>query len=119
MNKLLNRQLDELLTNSRIPSTNLRCESALRVGAATIGRATTSEIAATTVVCDLQDADLDTFESLVQEIADEYCLEASIQQQQQHCAYSVRFTWPLPSVSARDVQAEKSLLARLSGIWRD
>jgi hypothetical protein len=92
MNKLLNQQLDELLTDSPFTSTHLECESALRIGAATLGRAAPGEIAATTVVCKVADAVVDTFESLVQEIVDEYGLEATIQWR--HGGYSVRFTAP-------------------------
>ncbi len=113
MNNLLNQQLDELLTGSQLRGPKLQCESALRVGAATLCRAAPSEITATTVECNLEGANLDTFASLVQEIADEYGLEASVHQHnQQQAACSVRFTWPLPPA---DVQPEKSLLARLFG----
>ncbi len=112
MNNLLNQQLDELLTNARIPSTNLRCEGALRVGAATLYRAAPHEITATTVVCDLEGADMHTFQSLIQEIADDYGLDAGIQQQLGSC--SVRFTCALPSVAPLQVkEPEKSILARL------
>jgi hypothetical protein len=89
MNKLLNQQLDELLTNSAVTSTDLECESALRVGAATLCRAP-NEITATTVVCNVADADFVIFDSLVQDITDEYGLEAIIKWQPG--GYSVRFT---------------------------
>lgn len=89
MNTLLNQQLDELLSKSTFGK--LKCESALRVSAATLYRAAADEITATTVVCDLEAADSDSFELLVQEIADEYGLEATIRQRQPGSA-SVRFT---------------------------
>jgi hypothetical protein len=112
MNKLLNQQLDELLTDSCVTSTDLECENALRVGAATLCGAAAGGITATTVVCNLADAAFDTFESLVQDIADDYGLEASMKWQAG--AYAVRFTLPQlapPTIASRP--AEKSLLARL------
>ncbi len=114
MNKLLNQQLAEVLTGAGFrPRSRLNCEGALRVGAGTLCRAAPGEITATTVVCDLPGADLDTFEWLVQDIADEYGLEANIQQQQAG-SYSVRFTCPpLTAVPGDTLDANKSLLARL------
>jgi len=116
MNKLLNQQLDEVLTGSGFRA-HLKCEGALRVGAGTLCRAAPGEITATTVVCDLQGADLDSLKSLVQEIADEYGLEASIQQQPG--SYSVRYTCPRPTNVPGDTvqtnRANRSLLARLLG----
>ncbi len=115
MNKLLNQQLAEVLTGAGFRSqSHLKCEGALRVGAGTLCRAAPGEITATTVVCDLQGADLDTFESLVQDIADEYGLEAGILQRAG--SYSVRFTCPpLTVVPVDTLDANKSLLARLLG----
>jgi hypothetical protein len=114
MNKLLNQQLDEVLIGSGFRA-RLECEEALRVGAGTLCRAAPGEITATTVVCDLQGADLDAFESLVEEIGDEYGLEASIQQQVG--SYSVRYTRPRLTGAPIDTvptnRANRSLLARL------
>ena len=111
MNKLLNQQLDEVLTNSSLRA-RLNCEGALRVGAGTLCRAAAGEITATTVVCDVQGADLDSLESLVEDIADEYGLEASIQQRPG--SYSVRFTCARVTAAPIDtLHANKSVLARL------
>jgi hypothetical protein len=109
MNTLLNQQLDELLNNSSNPATDLQCEGALRVGAATLRRAAAGAIAATTVVCALADSDLDAFDWLVQDIADEYEVDASIHEQSG--SYSVRFT--RPDVPPEPLHAQKSVLARL------
>jgi hypothetical protein len=96
MNKLLNQQLAEVLTGAGFRAkSGLKCEGVLRVGAGTLCRAAPGEITATTVVCDLQGAAVDTFEWLVQDIADEYGLDAGIQQQRTG-SYSVRFTCPRP-----------------------
>ena len=113
MNTLLNRQLDELLTNPT-SSTQLKCEHALRVGAATLCRAGPNEITATTVVCDLAGDDVNALERVVQDIADEYGVEATIRQQFGSC--SVHFTLPRPPATSTDtLRADKSVLARLLG----
>jgi hypothetical protein len=112
MKNLLNQQLDELLANSPIPNTELQCEGALRVGAATLCRVAPNEITATTVMCDLHEGMVDVFESLVQAIADEYGLEASIHHRAGSC--SVRFTCPQrAAVPIQARHADKSMLARL------
>jgi hypothetical protein len=112
MNKLLHQQLDELLTNSPAISSDLECESALRVGAATLCHAAPNQITATTVVCNLKDADFGRFESLVQDVADDYGLEASIQW---HAgAYSVRFT---PHRLAPIVEAEGKVSTMLDLVF--
>jgi len=111
MNKLLNQQLDELLTTSTSQA-NLKCEGALRVGAATLCRALPTEITATTVLCLTGGADADAFRSVVQDIADEFGLDATIrQQQEQQASCSVRFTRPLLPIVTPN--AGTSLLARL------
>lgn len=93
MNNLLYQQLDESLVKSD-SRRRRNAESALRVAAATMCQATSREITATTVVCDARAEDLDAFESLVAEIAEEYGLNASVRPQPGSC--SVRFTRPLP-----------------------
>lgn len=93
MNNLLYQQLDELIATSDAHQRR-KADSALRVGAATLSRATSREITATTVVWDATGEDLDAFESLVAKIAEEYGLNASIRPQPG--SYSVRFTRPLP-----------------------
>jgi hypothetical protein len=92
MNNLLQEQLDEVLNKSARCAT-LDSERALRVAAETLCRARAGEITATTVVCNIADHEIDTVESLIADIADEYRLEASIRRQQPGW-YSVRFTWP-------------------------
>src|SRR4051794_30894941 len=109
MNKLLTRQLDELLTDST-SNTDLKCESALRVGAAMLCRARPNEITAATIVCDLAAGDVTTLECVVQDIADEYGVVATLRQH--GGSYSVRFSLPL-SPAAKSEQPEKSVLARL------
>jgi hypothetical protein len=111
MNALLQQQLYELVAD---PSTRskLTCESALRVGAATLCRGRPGEITATTVVCDVGADDVEAFALLVAEIGDEYELEASIQQQRGW--YSVRFTCPPTSaVDVGSTPGAKLVLARL------
>jgi hypothetical protein len=92
MNTLLQRQLNELLTDSSTRS-KLKCESALRVAAATLCRGGPREITATTVVCDVAADDFEAFASLVTDIADEYGLETSSIRRRPN-SYSVRFTYP-------------------------
>jgi hypothetical protein len=111
MNTLLQHQLNELLTDISTRS-KLKCESALRVGAATLCRGKPGQITATTVVCDISADDLEAFGLLVADIADEYGLEASIRQQPGSC--SVRFTCPVEtSVEAASKPGLKTVLARL------
>jgi hypothetical protein len=111
MNTLLQQQLNELLTDSSTRS-KLTCESALRVGAATLHRGRPGEITATTVVCDVAADDVEAFASLVSEIGDEYGLETRIQQRPG--SYSVRFTCsPAEAVRVGSTPGVKSALARL------
>jgi hypothetical protein len=112
MNKLLNQQLDELFANSPIANTKLGLEGVLRVGAGTLSRAAHGEITATTVVCDVRGADVEEFECLVQDIADEFGLDVRIQQQP--CSWSVRFTRRHPAfIPIETGRADKSVLALL------
>jgi hypothetical protein len=90
MNKPPDEQIHELLTRSNRRCL-IECERALRVAAATLWQAPSGEIAATTVVCDTTDHEIDAVEALVAEIAIEYGLAASIQAQPGCC--SVRFSW--------------------------
>ena len=110
MNILLKQQLDELLARCN-SDTDLQCERALRVGAATLRRAAPNEITATTVVCTLARSNLGTLEALVQDIADEYGVDASIQKQAG--SYSVRFACPQLPVPSETANGRKSVLARL------
>jgi hypothetical protein len=112
MNNLLNEQLDEVLSKSASGAT-LEYERALRVGAETLCRARVGEITATTVVCNIEDDEIDAVEWLVSDIVDEYGLEASIRRQQPG-SYSVRFTRPEASEPVQ-AMAQKSFLARLFG----
>ena len=111
MNNLLQEQLHEVLTKSA-NSAALECERALRVGAATLYRARLGEVTATTVVCNLAKDEIDAVESLAAEVADEYGLEASIQEQQSG-SYSVRFSWPQAYEPVQGMACQKSFLARL------
>ena len=91
MTSLLHRQLEELLSDT--PNrTGLKFENALRVGAATLCRGDWSQITATTVVCEVAPDEVEAFESLVVEIAEEYGFDASIRQNAG--SNSVRFTLP-------------------------
>jgi hypothetical protein len=91
VNNLLHQQLEALLANT--PSrAALKFESALRVGAGTQCRGEWSQITATTVVCEVPPDEIEAFRSLVEEIAEEYGLDASIRQNPG--SYSVRFTCP-------------------------
>jgi hypothetical protein len=94
MNKLLDEQIHELLrrSNGRAFGERERAR-ALRVAAATLWRGLSDAITATTVVCDVADGQLDAVVTLVADIAEEYGVDASVQQQQGCC--SVRFR-PLP-----------------------
>ncbi len=103
MNKLLDEQIHEILRRSNGRAFSER-ERALRVAAATLWRGLSGAITATTVVCDVADGQFDAVVTLVADIAEEYGVDASIQQQQGCC--SVRFR-PLPPTSehgSADVQ---------------
>jgi hypothetical protein len=112
MNNLLKEQLDEVLSKSASGAT-LEYERALRVGAETLCRARAGEITATTVVCNIPDDEIHAVESLVDDIADEYGLEACIRWQQPG-SFSVRFTWP-ELFEPEQIMGQKSFLARLLG----
>jgi hypothetical protein len=111
MNTLLQQQLDQLLADAPSPR-KLPCESALRVGAATVGRGKPGEITAATVVCDVAADDVDAVASLIADIAGEYGLDASLRQ---HTGtYSVRFSClPETAVEVASTPWVKSALARL------
>jgi hypothetical protein len=94
MNRLLNEQIHELLTRSDGHAL-AEYERALRVGAATLWRSLSGTITATTVVCDVADGNFDAVVTLVGDIADEYGVDASIQQQHGCCC--VRFSKLPPS----------------------
>jgi hypothetical protein len=88
MNKLLSRCGGSGLTD---------CEGALRVAAATLRRATSGDITATTVMCETADTDVGAVHALVGDIAREYGLDASIRQLA--ACWSVRFSQPQPTLS--------------------
>jgi len=110
MNKMVDEQIRELLTNSQSHAM-LECERALRVGAATLCQVRSGEITATTVVCHVGDDDLDAVESLVVDIADEFGVDARVQQQAGFCA--VRFSCQAPSEPVPPSASERSWLRRL------
>jgi hypothetical protein len=82
-------QVEELLARSDV-GRGLACESALRIGAATVRRAAAADVTAATVVCDVAVEDIDVLEALVGNIADQYDLEACILSNSG--SFSVRFT---------------------------
>jgi len=111
MNTLLQQQLNELLVDS-VTRPKLACESALRVGAATLRRGRPEEISATTVLCEVAADHFEAFASLVSDIGDEYGLQTSIQPRSG--SYSVRFSCPpTAALSAGSTPGVKSVLARL------
>jgi hypothetical protein len=75
MNSRLASQLHETLSE---PSREPANENALRVTATTLSRARADEMTATTVVGTLGRDDAEMFRELVQEIADEYGLQAKV-----------------------------------------
>lgn len=77
MNSRLASQLDEIL-NQPDPRTELVNEKPLWVAASMLSRAPVDQMTATTVVGTLGRDDADAFCGLVQEIADEYELDARI-----------------------------------------
>ena len=111
MKNLVYQQIDEVLAGST-ERTGLISENALRVGAATVANST--EITATTVVCNPGGDDVDALDALVAEIADEYSLEAQVRQV---CgSYSARFSrlqMAPPQVGGRPALKEK--LAHILG----
>ena len=94
MNSLVYQQIDELLANVAEPR-RLTCESALRAGAVTLRNTPAATITATTMMCDVPVDQLDLLKSAVADLANEYQLDARIQQSSG--SYSVRFTRRLPS----------------------
>jgi hypothetical protein len=94
MNDMLARQLEDVLAEPAALST----EATLRVAAATLARAASDEITATTVVGVLGADDRSAFEALVHEIADEFELEATTRL---HVgSFSVRFSRLVPVAAA-------------------
>jgi hypothetical protein len=87
---MLSRQLDEVVGTKRPDrSTRLASESPLRVAAATLSRASSDQVTATTVVGVLGQDDVPAFEELVADIAAEFELESQIRL---HVgSFSVRF----------------------------
>jgi hypothetical protein len=77
MNSRLASQLQEIL-NEPQPHPELLSEKPLRVAASMLGRAPVHQMTATTVVGALGREDVDAFCGLVQEIAAEYELDATI-----------------------------------------
>jgi hypothetical protein len=95
VNQTLARQLDALVGTDLPDSyTGLACESPLRVAAATLSRASSNEITATTVVGILGKDDASAFQELVGDIAAEFGLETRIRM---HVgSFSVRFSRAAP-----------------------
>ncbi len=87
---MLVRQLDEVVgTKQSGRSTRLASESPLRVAAATLSRAPSDQVSATTVVGVLGQDDVPAFEELVAAIAAEFEVESHIRL---HVgSFSVRF----------------------------
>ena len=77
MNPLLARQIDEVV-GTRAPDRERRlaCETPLRVAAAMLSRAHSTDVTATSVVATLGPDDLDAVEDLVSDIAAEYGLDS-------------------------------------------
>lgn len=94
MNSLVYQQIDVLLANVAEPK-RLTSESALRAGAVTLRNTPAAIITATTIMCDVPVDEVDLFKSTIADLADEYQLDARIQQSSG--SYSVRFTRRLPS----------------------
>jgi hypothetical protein len=89
MTPVLTRQLDDILGRPDARPT-LKCESQLRVAAATLRHARPGEITATTVVGVLGRDDQDAFNTLLAEIASEHDLDARVRL---HVgSYAVRFS---------------------------
>ena len=86
---LLTNQLTERFPEPALPH-YARYETPLRVAAGTLQRATADEVRATTVVGQAGPDDRTAFESLVQRVADEGCIQARIRWRAE--SFSVRFS---------------------------
>ncbi len=73
----------------------LPAESALRVAAASLCQATSSQVGATRVVCDCPESQQQEFALLVADISMKYCLEAEVRYRDG--AAAVRFNRHMPS----------------------
>jgi len=93
MSSVLYQDIEQTQNETQLRG-DLQCESALRVAAATLCQATSGEISATTVVCDVHESDSEMLESLVADIATECDLDAEIRQRDG--VFSVRFVRPIP-----------------------
>jgi hypothetical protein len=89
VNTLLVDQLHEALADSG-PRHGLAAESSLRVAAATLAHASPGEMTATRVIGTLGRDDLESFEALLAEIADEYGLESRFETR--GGSFAVRFS---------------------------
>lgn len=108
MNSLLAQQLSDLTVGPGC-TRDLPYAASLRVAAGTILRADADQVCATTVVGIVGADDLATFESLVQQIADDADLEARIRLRGE--SFSVRFSRrPASSGSTRRFLSIKALL---------
>jgi hypothetical protein len=89
MNDLLTKQLHAVLAEPALVE-GLNSESSLRISAATLLRADSDEISATTAVGVLGRDDVDAFKAMVAEICDEFGLDARVRIH--GGTFSVRFT---------------------------
>ena len=115
MNEMLAKQLDDVLTEPA-RAQHLSIEAQLRVAAATLDRAATDEITATTVVGILGADDVSAFKTLVNEIADEFELDPTTRL---HVgSFSVRFSRraALATTSPRPGGLKAALVGLVSGL---
>jgi hypothetical protein len=113
MHRLVANQIAEALAEpARVDG--LACERPLRVAAGTLSRAAAHEIGSTTVVGVLGADDVNAFEVLVAEIADEFGLDASIRLR--IGSFSVRFSRQAPVLF--DAPRRDGLASRLAQIIR-
>jgi hypothetical protein len=91
MKKLVAQQLDEVLAQAAV-CPGLACERQLRVGAATLTRADSTEITATTVVGTIGRGEHEALEDLVEAIAKEFAIQARVRFGA--ASFSVRFSRP-------------------------
>ena len=89
MNQLLTRQLDQALAQASCPN-GLRCAGPLRAAAAMLNRASADEVPATNVIGVLGADDLDAFNALVADVAEEFGVDVHIRLNVG--SFSVRFT---------------------------
>jgi hypothetical protein len=88
VNQLLNRQISEAIGGDASPN-GLACERSVRVAAATLGNAPRSDVSSTMVVGVLGPDDEDSFRQMVEAIAHENRLDATIKLR--GGSFSVRF----------------------------